>query len=192
MSDPAAARALADIHADVTNAAVAGAGRGRRHRGKADDRIVPLCHQAQDRVCRVPLLPRRNLRLERRAAADPGLVDRAHRRPVLRPQVAYVWPAHVVLGDQTAARIPSPTSTAPPNHRWTRAIPVEPRSLSATVPAASAYMRSLRHPSNAKLRPSTSTCSQACGASGSTNCGMKAKTKTMVFGFVRLTTTPCA
>src|SRR5438309_453531 len=56
---------------------------------------------------------------------------------------------------------------------------------------AGAHALSLRKPRTAKLTPSTSTCSQTCLACGSTNCGMKAKMKTIVFGFVRLTTTPC-
>src|SRR5205085_3808503 len=96
------------------------------------------------------------------------------------------------LGVQAAATIPRPIRIEPPTKRWKRAIVRPPRRRSATEPAASAYRLSLMKPSVAKVSPKTSTCTQTWAAFGSTNCGMNAKMKTIVFGLVKLTITPCA
>src|SRR5204863_10041381 len=123
-TEPGAARLLGDVDAHLADTAVAMARGRRRQRGPADDRAIPLRHDPQLGMRRVPSLPRRRLRLEGRvAAADAFLVDRAHRRPVVGPKVADGHRAR--LGVHTAARIPRPTRTPPPSQRCTRAIPAE-------------------------------------------------------------------
>src|SRR6185369_4894305 len=119
------ARLLGDVDTHVADAAVTVTRGRRRKRGPTDDRAVSLGDEPQFGMCRVPALPRWNLGLEGRVAApDALLVDRAHRRPVLRPELADGHRAR--FGVHTAARIPRPTRTLPPTQRCTRAIPVEP------------------------------------------------------------------
>src|SRR5207249_1912443 len=75
---------------------------------------VALGDEPQIWMGRVPRFPTGSVGLERRVPLpDPVFIDRSDSRPVSGDEIPHG--AHLEgLGDQTAARIPSPTSTPPP------------------------------------------------------------------------------